>query len=69
VYLRGWYDADSLWVQLQDDGQGFESTEIGQGLGLRSMSERAQLLGGNLEVQSNHTQGTCISLSIPLVAR
>jgi signal transduction histidine kinase len=69
VHLRGWYDADSLWVQLQDNGQGFESTEIGQGLGLRSMSERAQLLGGNLEVQSNHTQGTCISLSIPLVAR
>jgi signal transduction histidine kinase len=69
VHLRGWYDADNLWVQLQDDGQGFESTEIGQGLGLRSMSERAQLLGGNLEVQSNHTQGTCLSLSIPLVAR
>jgi signal transduction histidine kinase len=69
VFLRGWYDADNLWVQLQDDGRGFESTEIGQGLGLRSMSERAQLLGGHLDVQSNHTQGTCLALSIPLVAK
>jgi signal transduction histidine kinase len=69
VFLRGWYDADNLWVQLQDDGRGFESTEIGQGLGLRSMSERAQLLGGRLDVQSNHTQGTCLDLSIPLVAK
>jgi signal transduction histidine kinase len=69
VFLRGWYDADNLWVQLQDDGRGFESTEIGQGLGLRSMSERAQLLGGRLDVQSSHTQGTCLDLSIPLVAK
>ncbi len=69
VFLRGWYDADNLWVQLQDNGRGFESTEIGQGLGLRSMSERAQLLGGRLDVQSNHTQGTCLNLSIPLVAK
>jgi signal transduction histidine kinase len=69
VFLRGWYDADNLWVQLQDDGRGFESTEIGQGLGLRSMSERAQLLGGHLDVQSNHAQGTCLALSIPLVAK
>jgi signal transduction histidine kinase len=69
VFLRGWYDADNLWVQLQDDGRGFESAEIGQGLGLRSMSERAQLLGGHLDVQSNHTQGTCLALSIPLVAK
>jgi signal transduction histidine kinase len=69
VFLRGWYDADNLWVQLQDDGRGFEATEIGQGLGLRSMSERAQLLGGRLEVQSSHTQGTCLDLSIPLVAK
>lgn len=69
VFLRGWYDADNLWVQLQDDGRGFESTEIGQSLGLRSMSERAQLLGGRLDVQSNHTQGTCLDLSIPLVAK
>jgi signal transduction histidine kinase len=69
VFLRGWYDADNLWVQLQDDGRGFESTKIGQGLGLRSMSERAQLLGGHLDVQSNHTQGTCLALSVPLVAK
>jgi signal transduction histidine kinase len=69
VFLRGWYDADHLWVQLQDDGRGFEPMKNGQGLGLRSMSERAQLLGGHLEVQSNHAQGTCLALSIPLVAK
>jgi signal transduction histidine kinase len=69
VQLRGWYDDGNLWVQLQDNGQGFGPTEVGRGFGLRSMAERAQLLGGQLDVQSNREQGTCLSLSIPLVAR
>jgi signal transduction histidine kinase len=69
VYLRGGYDNGSLWVQLEDNGHGFEPTAISQGFGLRSMAERAQLLGGKLEVKSINDRGTCISLSIPLVAR
>jgi signal transduction histidine kinase len=69
VQLRGWYDDGNLWVQLQDNGQGFGPTDVGRGFGLRSMAERAQLLGGQLDVKSNQEQGTCLSLSIPLVAR
>jgi signal transduction histidine kinase len=69
VQLRGWYDDGNLWVQLQDNGQGFGPTDVGRGFGLRSMAERAQLLGGQLDVKSNREQGTCLSLSIPLVAR
>jgi signal transduction histidine kinase len=69
VQLRGWYDDGNLWVQLQDNGHGFGPTDVGRGFGLRSMAERAQLLGGQLDVKSNHEQGTCLSLSIPLVAR
>jgi signal transduction histidine kinase len=69
VFLRGWYDGDNLWVQLKDDGRGFESAKVSQGFGLRSMSERAQLLGGHLTVLSNQTQGTCLDISIPLVAK
>jgi signal transduction histidine kinase len=69
VQLRGWYDDGNLWVQLQDNGQGFGPTDVGRGFGLRSMAERAQLLGGQLDVKSTPEQGTCLSLSIPLVAR
>lgn len=65
VFLRGDYDDRQLWIQLQDDGRGFDHTETGGGFGLRSMSERAQLLGGQLRVESS-PKGTNILLSIPL---
>jgi signal transduction histidine kinase len=65
VFLRGDYDDRQLWIQLQDDGRGFDRTEAGGGFGLRSMSERTQLLGGQLRVESS-PKGTNILLCIPL---
>ncbi len=65
VLLKGNYDDRQLWIQLQDDGRGFEQARTGGGFGLRSMSERAQLLGGQLQVESS-PRGTNILISIPL---
>jgi signal transduction histidine kinase len=65
VFLKGNYDDQQLWIQLQDDGRGFEQAGKGGGFGLRGMSERAQLLGGQLRVESS-PRGTNIFLSIPL---
>jgi signal transduction histidine kinase len=69
VNLRGWYDEESLWLELADNGNGFEPTATKQGFGLRNMSERAQLLGGQMEIKSSSDRGTCIYLSIPLVGQ
>ncbi len=69
VHLRGWYDQESLWLELADNGNGFELTATNQGFGLRNMTERAQLLGGQMEVKSSSDHGTCICLSMPLVAQ
>jgi signal transduction histidine kinase len=69
VHLRGWYDKESLWLELADNGNGFEPTTTNQGFGLRNMTERAQLLGGQMEVKSSFDRGTCIYLSIPLVGQ
>lgn len=68
ISLRGWYDKESLWLELADNGNGFEPTATNQGFGLRNMTERTQLLGGQMEVKSSDDRGTCICLSIPLVA-
>jgi len=38
----------------------------GRGLGLLSMKERAELLGGLLKIKSHPGQGTQINLGIPL---
>ena len=62
----------SVRVHIEDDGRGFDldeamsATKNGRGLGLLSMKERAELLGGLLKIKSHPGQGTQISLEIPL---
>lgn len=56
-------------LSVEDDGVGFDpSSPPGKGitLGLSSMKERAKLLGGDFEIQSQPGQGTRVSVHIPL---
>src|SRR2546430_3423813 len=58
-----------LKLTIRDNGRGFESdagwTEAGS-LGLLGMQERAALLGGELEIESQPGQGTLVGLSLPV---
>ncbi|MEK7723115.1 MAG: ATP-binding protein, partial [Acidobacteriota bacterium] len=51
-----------LKLQIKDNGKGFNSTETYDGQGLRSMSRRAESLGGNLTIDSG--EGTSIKFEI-----
>ncbi len=63
---------DDLWVEIRDDGQGFDVKAVGArydesgSLGMLNMQERADVLGGRLTVRSRPGQGTTITLSAPL---
>ncbi len=58
---------DEIYVLLKDDGQGFvENMRSTAGLGLRSMKERARLLGGTVDIHSEMDEGTIIEARIPL---
>jgi two-component system, NarL family, sensor histidine kinase LiaS len=60
------YKQDFLLLTIQDDGQGFNPEEIrGNGLGLKSMSERTVLIGGELEIDSKPNRGTVIRIKYP----
>lgn len=60
-------DGTAVALRVQDDGDGFEPGATGRwGLGLRSMQERAALLGGAVQVASAHGEGTTISARFPL---
>jgi signal transduction histidine kinase len=58
-------------LRMADDGRGFDAGRLdkmlpGSGhLGLLGMRERAALLGGTLEVDSQPSQGTRVTLAIP----
>ncbi len=58
---------DKLFVMVYDDGAGFDMDDLGrnEGLGIRSMEERADLLGGRFEIHSRPGQGTRIEAWVP----
>jgi len=62
---------DTLWVEVLDNGKGFEvSAEADRpSSGLSGMRERAGLLGGYLVVESFIGQGTQIVAALPLADR
>lgn len=58
---------DEIYLLLKDDGKGFEEKSLEYvGMGLRSMRERAKLLGGNLDIHSEPNGGTAVEAHIPL---
>ena len=60
---------DEIYVLLKDDGKGFDAGRPDHtGLGLRSMAERAKLLGGSVDIHSAAGEGTIVEARIPLTA-
>jgi signal transduction histidine kinase len=59
-------ESDHLDVQIIDDGSGFNPVDDLQGLGLRSMNERAEGLGGTLQIESAPGAGTKVNVKMPL---
>lgn len=58
-----------LRVEVRDDGVGFDPTEPGirsRRMGLTSMSDRAQALGGELTIESSPGAGTLVHVEVPV---
>jgi signal transduction histidine kinase len=58
-------DHSAIRVTVRDDGTGFDPTSKADGFGLLGMHERAQLLGGTLQVESAPGKGTTIRARFP----
>ncbi|UCG24788.1 MAG: HAMP domain-containing sensor histidine kinase [Chloroflexota bacterium] len=59
------YDDGQVTLTIGDDGRGFNPKGDYGGLGLRSMQERAELIGGRLQVDSAAGEGTRITATWP----
>jgi two-component system, NarL family, sensor histidine kinase UhpB len=69
------YLPDRVKMSISDDGKGFILEKESQsaisrgGLGLVSMKERAELIGGELSIKTHPGIGTVICVEVPLVER
>lgn len=62
--------AAALEILIQDDGRGFDltnSSRLRDGNGLVNMRQRAEAIGGNLELQTREGQGTTVRLQVNFV--
>jgi signal transduction histidine kinase len=72
VSLELFRKGNNVYVRVKDNGKGFDinnankSKQPGRGFGLLNMKERAELVGGKIEILSNIGQGTEILLEINL---
>jgi signal transduction histidine kinase len=65
VSMRG--SPGGLTLSIADDGTGFDVNGAwGQGLGLISMRERLEAIGGTLHILSTPGAGTRIEIAVPL---
>jgi signal transduction histidine kinase len=54
-------------LDVHDDGVGFTPDESrADGAGLRTMTERAEALGGTLTVETNPGEGTAVAFELPV---
>lgn len=63
---------DRILVSLEDDGSGFEVSELGRGgavaerMGLDTLRERVEMLGGRFQIESTPGRGTRALFELPL---
>jgi signal transduction histidine kinase len=60
-------DQDSLYLEIGDDGKGFDMKNVSgtSGTGLYNMRERVHILKGEIKIISSPGKGTKIRVRIP----
>jgi signal transduction histidine kinase len=72
VLIQGAIKPQSVIIEIEDDGQGFDPASIstaavdGRGLGLAGIRERVELLGGKAQIESSPGHGTRVVLTVPI---
>lgn len=65
AWVRLRFSAAALEMEVEDHGKGIEAGRNGRGIGLVAMRERAELIGGALELTQPVGGGTAVRLHVP----
>ncbi|WP_067983359.1 cache domain-containing protein [Neptuniibacter pectenicola] len=67
VGLKIWSGEGHLWLEVSDDGRGFNPEKTGTGIGLLNMRERTELLSGRFSIKSRLGVGTRIKVGFAIL--
>jgi signal transduction histidine kinase/DNA-binding response OmpR family regulator len=69
VEVRIWADDSIMSLEVKDRGCGFDVSKLTAkaSTGISGMRERAQMLGGNLMINSSTGAGTCLTAEVPIL--
>lgn len=65
TWVRIRYSPEELRLEVEDHGQGARPNKGQRGIGLVAMRERAEILGGTLEIAQPAAGGTLVRLRVP----
>ena len=66
IWIEASMKGSCLWLEIKDDGSGFDLEERSTGLGLKNINTRVSRLEGTLNIASHLGGGTCFKIQIPL---
>ena len=66
VSIRLAYNQDTVDLEISDNGCGFDMQQRPNGMGLRSIRERVESVGGTFVLDSEPGQGTRLSIQVPI---
>lgn len=73
AWVRCKQDGDQVCISIEDDGRGFDPAQVAeegrQCFGLQIMRERAESVGGSLEIVSQPGQGARVVVRVPLTSK
>ena len=61
--------SDHVRLRVHDNGSGFPEEMDGDGMGVRTMSYRARIIGGTLDITSSPREGATVTCTIPRSTR
>ena len=66
IIVRLYCQKESLEIEIEDNGKGFDKNNISDSNGLKNIMSRARHLKGNATIQSEIGEGTILKIKIPL---
>ena len=69
VNIRLKTDDENMYLTINDNGVGFDTSKKSKGIGLRNIESRVQFHKGHSSIYSSPGNGCRIEISVPLEAR